>query len=255
MTPSWGILPHVTHGFFDDEYEPLAPIADVSDASSLPKSRPAGLAEGLVDDDEDLSGDHGVSGGDGIVRIWLDDDHRLAKVRVSPVWYERLQGEETLEDAFHQAFRRAWLDVGATEDPEGPVTDEAWLAGLPRPTPTTTRAALAAVHEQLGRWRDVAARVTATPAARPRPTVGRADGVRLTLDDWGHPRTIAFDQDWLDDAQVGVIVSSVMAAASRAYEQYVPSTDARQVVRHRYRGEYRLLRAGVHRMYNAKGRA
>ncbi len=255
MTPSWGILPHVTHGFFDDEYDPLAPIADVSDASCLPRSHPGGLAEGLVDDDEDFTGDHGVSGGDGIVRIWLDGDHRLAKVRVSPVWYERLQGEETLEDAFGQAFRRAWLDVAAAEEPEGPVCDEAWLAGLPRPTPTTTRAGLAAVHEQLGRFRDAAAQVAATPAPRPRLTVGRVEGVRLTLDERGHPRTIAFDQDWLDDAQVGVIVSSVMAAAGKAYEQYVPSTDGRRAMLDRYRSEYRLLRAGIHRMYNAKGRA
>ncbi len=26
VTPSWGILPHVTHGSFDDEHDRLAPI-------------------------------------------------------------------------------------------------------------------------------------------------------------------------------------------------------------------------------------
>lgn len=239
----------MSHNLFDDDYDPLAPppagAAEVGPA--VEHARRAGIE---ARDELGTEGDGGFGGGDGIVRIWFDDEGRLSRVRVSPVWFKKLQGDATLESAFHQAFRMASMGVASTDVPQPDEIDPAVFGELPPPTLENTRAYLAMINEHLTQWRGAVERAEAEPLAAGRRVTGRVTGVALTLDEHGHPHTITFDQRWLDDAQVGPIINAVMAAADKAYAQYVPSPNPVLDELERHRAEHRVLMAGLHRMFN-----
>ncbi|WP_199729893.1 hypothetical protein, partial [Tessaracoccus sp. OH4464_COT-324] len=53
----------------------------------------------------------GASGGGGLVRAWFGVDHRLVKVRISPVWFDKLRPGQTLGQLFTSVFRRYALSL------------------------------------------------------------------------------------------------------------------------------------------------
>lgn len=225
---------------FDDEYDPLAPPPPTPGEAQ----QQAALGE---------EGDGGFGGGDGIVRIWFGEDGRLSKVRVSPVWYQRLQGSDTLEGAFHQAFRLSGMRVASAEplaaaepEPERLFTD------VPEPTSENIERHLQLMFALQREWRQEMEAAEA-PAPRP-PARGKSEGVTVTLDDAGHPAHIEFDQMWLDDAQVGPLCVHVMEATHKAYQRYVPHTDPRLELMDRYRAAHETLVSGLHRMLNPNPR-
>ena len=85
---------------FDDEAVPVAPA-------------PA-LDEATPEEPEEV-GDGGISDADRLVRLWLEDT-RIVKVRLSPVWFHRITGRDTLESHFRQAMMLSTLHLPALPD-------------------------------------------------------------------------------------------------------------------------------------------
>lgn len=227
---------------FDDDFDPLAP-PDFGDAP-------------------DEAADPGVGGfadPDRIVRVWVEDN-RLTKVRVSPVWFRRVMGEDTLENHFRQAFAEASFSLASVpdestapvdEDEDGLADDDAAFDQLPR----LSKASLAAFGElfaQVERRIDEAVDSSAPGRAEPAPpTVGTAQGVTVVLDARGRACDVQFEEDWLDEAQVGAIGSAVLAAAQDAYARHGDTGDAHPELDDLLE-ERRLLMAAYRAMLNPR---
>lgn len=224
--------------FDDDELAAPAP-SPVSDAAPLePEDDPLAApkyaaAEPEPDEELDEPGDGGFSDRDLVVRIWMDGD-RLTKVRISPVWFTKLAPKERLEDRFTEAlFHHRTATQPLLEEPE-PVGLVAQLEALPEEV-------RAAFDELPGLSRELSVAIEALGSelfeatqraveadrqlflATSREVKGTAPGVTVTVDAWGHTSRIAFDESWLDTAQVGTIVSHVQQAADRAYAAWKPA--------------------------------
>lgn len=234
---------------FDDDYDPLARPESATSAEDA--ADPAVDGE-LGDADVDFGS---VSGGDGIVRIWFDDDRRLSKVRVSPVWFERLQGSQTLESAFAEAFRLAHLDVGKPRSFPAPEQEDETDDVVPEFSLENLRAMTAELSSLMDEWdAAVERRLAADPAPEPRRVVGRSEGVTVTLNTAGYPWSVAFDQRWLDDAQVGAICTHVLAAAQRAQSAFVPAVDEAVAELAHFKGRHDRLMTRALRMMDPEGK-
>ncbi len=242
---------------FDDDYDPLAPPVGVGE-SPAPDTSAAEVRVGHEDPvaGEELgeAGDGGFAGTDGIVRIWFDEEGRLGKVRVSPVWFQRLAPGKTLADAFRQAFRVSSLRLGEAPDREQVDYGSLDFGDLPPFTTETMNAYLGMMEEHKRRWDDAIARAEAAPRPIRRPASGKSAGVVVTLDDHGHPSSVQFDEDWLDEAQVGAICTHVLTAAQRAREKFEPVADGSLAELERFRVEHDVLTAGFHALLNQKER-
>ena len=198
--------------FFDDDYDPLAPLPD----------RPRDDDPGSPDTPA-TPGDGGFSDSEGLVRIWVDDAGRLTKVRVSPVWFRRIRPGQTLEAAFRMAFLRAGLRVAPTR--WQPPTGEP-AAGKRQPTTEPTPVTIEAISEQVEAaaahrraWFAKLEEVRSMPAP-PAPTFrGSVEGATVTLTNDGRPKRVEFDDGWLDRTQVGAVCTAVLAAADAAHAQ------------------------------------
>lgn len=248
---------------FDDDYDPLAPQVAVGEppapdtmTDEIPAADdvPSAHEEPVPDEELGEVGDGGFGGGDGIVRVWFDDAGRLCKVRVSPVWFQRLAPGRTLAQAFHQAFRVSSLALG--EAPEREQVDYSALefGELPPFTRETMNAYLGMMEQHKRRWDEAIARAESAPRPTRRPASGKSAGVVVTLDDFGRPASVQFDEDWLDEAQVGAICTHVVTAAQRARERYVPVPDEHRTELERFRTEHDVLTAGFHALLNQKER-
>lgn len=173
-------------------------------------------------------GDGGFSDADAIVRVWFDGD-RLTKVRVSPQWFRRLTGQDTLERRFAQAFALAATRLTEVqEQPAGPADP---LRGAPpevlaefNQLPELSEASLLA-YEQVSAGLDAelaAALDRAAQVTPPSAVAARSKGVTARLDAWGRMSEVEFEQAWLDEAQVGAICAHVLLAAERAQDRYRP---------------------------------
>lgn len=251
MTPLIGILVHISREFFDDDYDPLAPMPAGGDAyeesDAVGSFGPGGddgpLELGSVDDG---------GFGDGIVRIWVDDDGRLEKVRVSPHWFDKLQGSDTLAGSFHQAFHLAGLRLSSPQDAGLPDLDDE-LGELPEPTLENLRTVRLMIEENSRLIAAAAEEAAQRPMPTQRRCTGRYQGVTMVLDADGRPDEIRFDEAWLDGVQVGPLANAVMHAANKAYAQCVPSEpDPRFAALDEYRHRQELLLAGLFRMLNPK---
>lgn len=233
MSPSLGILPYVSD-LFDEDYDPLAPPPAPLDADE------AGASASPAGSDDAHPSDGSFVGGDGVVRIWFDDAGRLAKVRVSPIWFKKLQGSQTLRHAFLQAFRLSSVRVASSPPAPALERDDAVPAPAGIDELRTRTASILALMDE---WdAAVARRMAASPPPPPRPATGRVQGVTVTLNAAGHPWDITFDEEWLDDAQVGLICSSVLTATQRAYEAHVPEREeAAQERDHFFHASLQLL--------------
>lgn len=208
---------------FDDEAVPVAPA-------------PA-LDEATPEEPEEV-GDGGISDADRLVRLWLEDT-RIVKVRLSPVWFHRITGRDTLESHFRQAMMLSTLHLPALpDDPD----DEAGEDFVDSTDPDALPADVQRVFNQLTALgprtlaafeqviADLDARYAAAEerASEPRPVApavtGSVRGATVTLDANGYAVDVAFDQAWLDGAQVGQICAAVQAAADKAYERFEPAT-------------------------------
>lgn len=76
LAPSGGILGYMTGGFFDDDYDPLAPM-QASDEARADSESVGSFGPGDEDGPLDLGDVDDGGYGDGVVRIWVDDDGRL----------------------------------------------------------------------------------------------------------------------------------------------------------------------------------
>lgn len=156
------------------------------------------------------------------------------KNRISPVWFTKLGPKDSLQNHFREALMMATLARAAQErdaeqsEPAGPMED---LAALPdevrdifESLPFTTEtidSVTAVAFEQLDRI-DEAVQSQKAMQSAPAPFIGRSQGVTVTVDEWGNTSQVDFDEQWLDQAQVGSLVTHVQHAADRAHEKYVP---------------------------------
>ena len=85
---------------FDDEAVPVAPAPAQDEATP---------------EEPEEVGDGGISDADRLVRLWLEDT-RIVKVRLSPVWFHRITGRDTLESHFRQAMMLSTLHLPALPD-------------------------------------------------------------------------------------------------------------------------------------------
>lgn len=230
----------MAHGAFelDDDAVPAASFAEGSQAPrrSVAEDDDPLAAPGYSGDDspeEEVESDGGFSDSDKLVRVWLEEG-RLVRNRISPVWFKRLGPKDSLGNHFREALLLALLDR-ATRDresdqeaaPGGPMAE---LAALPGEVRDVFEAlpelddelldALDAVLEELDERGE--ALFTQAETAAPRSFKGRAQGVTVTVDDTGNTVDVEFDEQWLDDVQVGVIVSQVQQAADRAHAAFEP---------------------------------
>lgn len=208
---------------FDDEYDPLAPMVGADDPAPERKEEPP----------------LGGFGPSGIVRLTFEEG-RLATVRVAPNWFDILGPGQTLEAAFMEALILARLDVH-TEEPS--ATDLSDLEfDLPPFNASSVDAYAAMLHDHSRRWQaaiDAPHQEIDPPEAR-----GEHSGVVVALDRTGFPARVQFDEDWLDEVQVGTICTAVVGATNRAYAAYTPPSDQRQETLDRYRREHEVLMAG-----------
>ncbi|WP_296140000.1 hypothetical protein [uncultured Tessaracoccus sp.] len=216
---------------FDDEYDPLAP----------PGGGPAPEPE-----TEEL-GVGGFEGG-GVVKVWFDDG-RLSNVRVSTTWYDQLAEGRTLAMAFEEAFLRASATI--LEEDDTHIDPTRLQLDLPPCTPEAVDAYAAMMHDHAARWR---AAIEAAPGnePQPEPAVGEHTGAVVVLNQAGHPARVMFDEEWLEDAQVGPICSAVLGATHKAYQGFVPPTDHTQQALERFRLEHEVLLAGFRRLLDPR---
>ncbi|AQP50665.1 hypothetical protein [Tessaracoccus flavescens] len=241
----------MSHGAFDpdDEAVPAASFAEGDEVEEIAPAPPRRSAEPAAEEEDPLAapayssgqteepeeedeGDGGFSDEDRLVRVWLEDG-RLVKNRISPVWFTKLGPKDSLHNHFREALMMASLDRAAQErdaeqsEPAGPMED---LAALPDevraifeslPFTLDTIEAVGAVAEELGQQYEAAVEAEQSAWA-PRSFSGRSQGVTVTVDEWGNTSEVDFDEQWLDQAQVGSLVTHVQHAADRAHEKYVP---------------------------------
>ena len=245
-------------GLDDSEVLPEAPFSEGGDSQpeapigldrlDLPRSDDDLLAapsfateEGPAPEEAEDEGDGGFSDGDGIVRVWLDGG-RLIKCRVSPVWFSRLRQGDKLQHHFGEALMLAMLDRAAglldEPDPE-PVGPMEALAALPdevravfETLPPLSRellSAIDAVAEELDQRIGVTLETRNSEQKEAVKFVGRSQGVTVIVDEWGNTTEVDFDEKWLDQAQVGAIVTHVQLAADRAQARLqAPAEDPTQ---------------------------
>ncbi len=268
--------------YFDDDYDPLAPMidaapADVDEAARLDEASWHSDSWQSIDDDvtddelfdddaanvelfddeliDDDEGDGGIGGGNGIVRIWVEDDGRISKVRVSPVWFQRLGPGRTLEQAFLEAFGKARMRVAEPGVVESPSFDDADFGEIPPLTPENISLYVRMMNDHRERWLALVEEAAQEPPA-PVPTFrGKSAGVVVTLTDAGFPSQVEFDEKWLDDAQVGSICINVSAAATKAYEQferYVPEANERDEEIRTMEAELEYMMAGFYRLFEPR---
>lgn len=219
----------------DDDYDPLAPVH---------------VGPEPVEPFDD--GEAGYSDPDHLVRVWVTDG-RLSKVRISPVWHLKV-GNKTLDDCFAAALAASRVRVDSMTitdvEAEAAGVDFSGLPRFGRDPFTTFRLAIDNFNR---RWQEAVDRHRASPEAPPEPVRVEADGVAVALDGDGHAVAVTFDEDWLEDAEVGDISSAVLATAKKAYAAYRPAPERRDELADLAR-EHEILMSGFAAMLTGKGR-
>ncbi|WP_158676515.1 hypothetical protein, partial [Tessaracoccus sp. OH4464_COT-324] len=165
--------------------------------------------------------------------------------RVSPVWFKKLKRGQTLDQAFMQAFAVSGYSVVGGDGSTSSAEPDEDLEVEPPDIPLEEYAALFRAFSQMRR--EAVEQVLSEPAPQAGPTVGRFAGVTIWLGSNGHPERIEFDEDWLDDAQVGAICTAVERAARDAFSRYREVADDRLRVVEQLDEGHRLMMAGLRR--------
>ena len=218
----------------DDDYDPLAPVH-----------------VGAVDEEDDDQGsDHTAADPQRIVKVWLDDDGTLLRVRLSPIWHRKL-GHRTLSEVFAGVMAAARIRI-APEPDEAEVdltgVDFSGVMRFGRDPFTTLRLALDNVNR---RWAEAAQRQLAARPATPRPVQVSDGDVSVRLDTDGRLVAVDFDDDYLDDADVREISDAIVRLTRQARAQYVPAEPVRDELAE-IALEHDILMAGLKRMLAGK---
>ncbi len=217
----------MSEDLFDDEYDPLAPP-------------PSGESD--VPLEEEL-GTGGFAGG-GVVKLWFEQG-RLKTVRVSPTWFDKLEPGQTLAQAFEEAFL---LSSAALVEEEDAKLDTSGLTlHLPPLSAAAVDAYAAMLHDHSAAWQRAIDEAAHLPEDPPEAT-GEYTGAVVVLNRAGHPARVQFDEEWLEEVQVGSICSAVYGATMKAYQAFVPTTNHKQRELDRFRLEHEVLMAGFRRL-------
>ncbi len=200
-------------------YDPADPVA-AGDPTGPP-------AEARTDDTTaadlaDGAADGAVSDPSGAVHLWFDDDHRLADVRISNRWRERLrkEGKELSEVAvsllrLHQARPAVPLpepEVSSTTTTER-LNDVTLDRLMERSKELDRLGDALRARDDVRRTRLVGERVTGTSSNRM---------VQVTIDPRGHTGEITLDESWLETATAASLGEAILQAHQDAYSRWTP---------------------------------
>lgn len=173
----------------------------------------------LEQDDDEWEPSMGFPDPQGVLRVWLDDEGVLERVRLSLHWRSRL-GDHPLEDAFDFAFLlvnnfRRERDHRLLHEPE----EQPALEPLSWEAMSRIRGRRREIHQRLSELGEAGA-----TAIEGHETVGTgARGkVRLGLDLDGLIQGVRFDQAWLEQARAREIGDAVVEAHRDAVARYEP---------------------------------
>lgn len=196
---------------FDDDFDPLAPPAE-SDERVLVEE-PDRFGPGAEPEDAEFELGHvddgGVGDRDGIVRLWFTDDGSLAKVRLSPVWFRKLDSGAKLADVFRQVVaihKVRSVRVAAVQPEERPVTT---LVDVPKYTPEHAAIIHAMIEHNLARMGEAAAALDAQgPPAAPKPATAVIVPRGSESDSRATPSVTSDWHSWLPTRQRALVTPS-----------------------------------------------
>lgn len=160
----------------------------------------------------------------GTVRVWVDDDARLIRVRVTP--RSRLHAD---------GLAAATLE--ALSIAQARMVTQSWLPQVRiEPKPLTEPPSREALERRAARIFELAREMeTHRP---PRFVGGGGEGsggrgrVRVVLDQLGNTSSVSFDETWLSTATPAGIASALLEAHQQAYAHYTPAElDATDYIR------------------------
>lgn len=158
------------------------------------------------------------------VRIWVDDDKRLTKVRISNRWRDRAKGT-SLSSMFDEAFLLANATLASSAPPRSAASAQAGQA------PALSWDSLDAILAESARLDQEAARLDALPPEQvvPNRWLGsQVEGlsanqmVAVLLSIHGRTERVVFSEQWLRQARVSEVCEAVMEAHRQAYARFVP---------------------------------
>lgn len=198
-----------------------------------------------VEEEPEEAEDGGISDGERIVRVWVEDG-RLTKVRVSPNWWTKLQRRPgtSLAEVFSTVFQIAHVQAGGApmvnrEEYEVELTPE-----FARSLPELSQESLARMQEHYAALgKRIAEQRRRLGPQRPagKPVAGEAKGVKVLLNGNGRASSVEFDEAWLEDTNAGAISRNVLAAAQDSYGKFAPDRDLETLLGETHR-EYDYLR-------------
>ncbi len=158
------------------------------------------------------------------VRIWVDDDKRLTKVRISNRWRDRAKGT-SLSSMFDEAFLLANATLASSTPPQfgadAPAGQGAALSWD----------SLDAILSESAQLDQEAARLDALPPDQVVPNRWQGNQVEglsanqmvaVLLSIHGRTERVVFSEQWLRQARVSEVCEAVMEAHRQAYARFVP---------------------------------
>jgi len=173
---------------------------------------------------EEWTPDQGYPDSSLSVRIWVDDDRRLTKVRISNRWRERARGT-SLSSMFDESFLLANAAHGSSTPPGSPVAAERV------PTDALSWDSLDAILAETRRLAHQAEALDQLPPDQVTPnrwvgatveafSTNQMVAVRLSIH--GRTEKVAFAEPWLRQARVAEVCDAVLEAHRAAYARFVP---------------------------------
>jgi hypothetical protein len=192
-------------------------VDDLDGASSDDLLVPTGAGE-------EWTPDQGYPDSSLSVRIWVDDDKHLTKVRISNRWRERARGT-SLSSMFDEAFLLANATLGSSTPPVGPTASET------APSDTLSWDSLDAILAETTRLAREAQALDKLPPDQVTPnrwvgapveafSTNQMVAVRLSIH--GRTEKVAFAEQWLRQARVAEVCDAVLEAHRAAYARFVP---------------------------------
>lgn len=174
---------------------------------------------------EEWTPDQGYPDSSLSVRVWVDDDKRLTKVRISNRWRDRARGT-SLSSMFDEAFLLANATLGSSTPP---IDDPSDGGGS---TEALSWESLDAIVAETARLAEESAALDQLPADQVAPnrwvgspveaySANQMVVVRLSIH--GRTEKVAFSEPWLRQARVAEVCDAVLEAHRAACAQFVPA--------------------------------
>lgn len=207
----------------DSQFDFMDPNDPTAAHETTAAPRPDGKSSG-PDEGEDADAGAALSDDRGAVHVWLDDERRVVKVRVSNRWRERLK-DTPLGDTVAQTIV------------SGQSRGEAY-PDLPEPTEEVSghamsEAALDALLERTLELDDKRHKLEALPPDQITPTRWEGRGcegtsanrmVTVALGIQGITHAVRLDEEWLAGAKAADLGQAILEAHQNAYAQFTPPT-------------------------------